>query len=129
MLKDTENGSWSLKAEAKLKPLRLKQASLNTLRVSLKMTENVLENCVQLFLVLVVSLSMRSDTRMLDLGGIDEILKGSSGETFLFATAMLSFASLVKGHVDMVTAKRNGMVGIVGKLILFLYMFVSIGSR
>ena len=129
ILKNRENEAVTLKAEAKLVPLRLKQASINTLRVSLKMTENVLENYVQLFLVIIVVLTMGSETRTMQLSGIDEILKGGDSTTFLYISAMISFVSLVKGHIDMVTAKRNGMVGIVGKLILLPYMLISIASR
>ena len=129
MLKDRENEAVTSKAEAKLVPLRVKQTSINTLKVSLKMTENVLENYCQLFLVLIVLLTIGSDTRTMQLSGIDEILKGGDGTTFLYISAMISFVSLVKGHIDMVTAKRNGMVGIVGKLILLPYMLISIASR
>ena len=129
MLKNRENEAVTLKAEAKLVPLRLKQTSINTLRVSLKMTENVLENYVQLFLVIIVVLTMWSETRTMQLSGIDEILKGGDSTTFLYISAMISFVSLVKGHIDMVTEKRNGMVGIVGKLILLPYMLISIASR
>ena len=137
MLKDRENEAVTLKAEAKLVPLRLKQASINTLKVSLKMTENVLENYVQLFLVIIVVLTMGSETRTMQLSGIDEILKGGvsttflgiDSTTFLYISAIISFVSLVKGHIDMVTEKRNGMVGIVGKLILLPYMLISIASR
>ena len=129
MLKGTKNGGVILKAEAKLIPQRLKQASINTLRVSIKMTENVLENFIQLFLVIIVILTMMSDTRTMELSGIDEILKGGNSTTFLIITGMISFASLVKGHLDLVTTKRNGMVGVVGKMILLPYMFLSIASR
>ena len=129
MLKDRENEAMTSKAEAKLVPLRLKQTSINTLRVSLKMTENVLENYVQLFLVIIVVLTMGSETRTMQLSGIDEILKGGDSTTFLYISAIISFVSLVKGHIDMVTAKRNGIVGIVGKLILLPYMLISIASR
>ena len=129
MLKDRENEAVTLKAEAKLVPLRVKQTSINTLKVSLKMTENVLENYCQLFLVLIVLLTIGSDTRTMQLSGIDEILKGGDSTTFLYISAMISFVSLVKGHIDMVTEKRNGMVGIVGKLILLPYMLISIASR
>ena len=129
MLKDRENEAVTLKAEAKLVPLRVKQTSINTLKVSLKMTENVLENYCQLFLVLIVLLTIGSDTRTMQLSGIDEILKGGDSAMFLYISAMISFVSLVKGHIDMVTAKRNGMVGIVGKLILLPYMLISIASR
>ena len=129
MLKDRGNEAITLKAEAKLVPLRLKQASINTLRVSLKMTENVLENYVQLFLVLLITLTMNSETSSMQLSGIDEILKGGDSNTFLYISATISFVSLVKGHIDMVTAKRNGMVGMVGKLILLPYVLISIASR
>ena len=129
MLKGTQNGAVTLKAEAKLISLRLKQASINTMRISLKMTENVLENFVQLFLVLIIVFTMMSDTRTMNLSGIDEIMKGGDSTTFLFITGMISFGSLVKGHIDMVTTKRNRMVGIVGKLILLSYMFIGIASR
>ena len=128
ILKNRENEAVTLKAEAKLVPLRLKQASINTLRVSLKMTENVLENYVQLFLVIIVVLTMGSETRTMQLSGIDEILKGGDS-TFLYISAIISYVSQIKGHIDMVTAKRNGMVGIVGKLILLPYMLISIASR
>ena len=137
MLKDRENEAVTLKAEAKLVPLRVKQTSINTLKVSLKMTENVLENYCQLFLVLIVLLTIGSDTRTMQLSGIDEILKGGdsttflyiNSTTFLYISAMISFVSLVKGHIDMVTANRNGMVGIIGKLILLPYVLISIASR
>ena len=137
MLKDRENEAVTSKAEAKLVPLRVKQTSINTLKVSLKMTENVLENYCQLFLVLIVLLTIGSDTRTMQLSGIDEILKGGDSTTFLYInsttffyiSAMISFVSLVKGHIDMVTANRNGMVGIIGKLILLPYMLISIASR
>ena len=129
ILKNRENEAVTLKAEAKLVPLRVKQTSIKTLKVSLKMTENVLENYCQLFLVLIVLLTIGSDTRTMQLSGIDEILKGGDGATFLYISAMISFVSLVKGHIDMVTAKRNGMVGIVGTLILLPYMLISIASR
>lgn len=137
ILKDRGNEALTLKAEAKLILLRHKQASINTLRVSLKMTENVLENYVQLFLVIIVVLTIWSETRTMQLSGIDEILKGGDSTsflfidstTFLYISAMISLVSLVKGHIDMVTANRNGMVGIIGKLILLPYMLISIASR
>ena len=129
LLDGKQNHVVTLKAEAQLIPMRLKQASLNRLRVSLKMTENILENFVQLFLVIIVTLTMISDTRMMDLGGIDDILKGGSSTLFLLVTGMISFASLVKGHLDLIMSKRNGMVGIVGKMILLPYICISIASR
>ena len=130
MLTFTQKDAMPMKAQAKLNVLRLKQTSVNTLRVSLKMTENVLENFPQLLLVLIITLTMMSDTvTELELSGIDEILKGGSSTAFLLITAMISFTSLVKGHIDLVTTRRNGMVGIVGKLILLTYLLINIASR
>ena len=130
MLTFTQKDAVPMKAEAKLILLGLQQTSVNTLRVSLKMTENVLENFPQLLLVLIITLTMMSDTvDELELSGIDEILKGGSSTAFLLITAMISFTSLVKGHIDLVMTKRNGMVGIVGKTILLPYLLINIASR
>ena len=130
MLTFTQKDAVPMKAEAKLILLGLQQTSVNTLRVSLKMTENVLENFPQLLLVLIITLTMMSDTvTELELSGIDEILKGGSSTAFLLITAMISFTSLVKGHIDLVMTKRNGMVGIVGKMILLPYLLINIASR
>ena len=129
MLTFTQKDAMPMKAQAKLNVLRLKQTSVNTLRVSLKMTENVLENFPQLLLVLIITLTMMSDTVTMELSGIDEILKGGSSTAFLLITAMISFTSLVKGHIDLVMTKRNGMVGIVGKMILLPYLLINIASR
>ena len=129
MLTFTQKDAVPMKAEAKLILLGLQQTSVNTLRVSLKMTENVLENFPQLLLVLIITLTMMSDTVTMELSGIDEILKGGSSTAFLLITAMISFTSLVKGHIDLVMMKRNGMVGIVGKMILLPSLLINIASR
>ena len=129
MLTFTQKDAVPMKAEAKLILLGLQQTSVNTLRVSLKMTENVLENFPQLLLVLIITVTMISNTRTMELSGIDEILKGGSSTAFLLITAMISFTSLVKGHIDLVMTKRNGMVGIVGKMILLPSLLINIASR
>ena len=120
------NGTNSVKSKAKLSLQRKRHRILKSFRAEIKAGEIILENFTQLVIYILIVLVDRSKSRAV--ANMGEIFL-SDIETFLFISAIVSFFGLIMGHINYVTARKDGFVGIVGKVVLFVYFFFGTCMR
>ena len=109
-------------AQTMLSENRQKLYSLRSFRAELKAVENVLENFSQLVVYIMIALVYQSKTGTVpNLGA----LFLSKTKVFLVISACVSFISLVWGHISYLTARKNGFVLMVGKVVLLAYFSLS----
>ena len=96
------------------------------MRGEIRSTENVLEHFFQFIISLTVVIGSASDNTL----GQNEILDLSSAEIrFSLFSSVVSLFSMVRGQVGLISAKKNGHLGILAKCVLTLYMAISILVR
>jgi hypothetical protein len=112
--------------EARLSLCESKLTSLRILRSEIRSNENVLEHFVQLVVLIVILLVDLSSTKVdVSLGKF--FLHENEG--FLAFSAIISFVSLVRGHLFYIEAKNHVWLPIKGKAIQFVYFLLSILVR
>ena len=116
------------KAEAKVIMARENKYRTIALISQVKITDSVVKDFVQVALLMVVVLTIKSDTRNTS-AGEDKILVDSASFEFLAASATFSLFGLIQGHLGLMTATKKGFKSLMGTIIMFIYFLVSISAR
>ena len=112
--------------EDQLSKYRVRQRIVKSLRAELRAGANSLEHVVQLVANILVILVSKSKTRtVVNLG---EIFL-SKIEAFLYLSTAYSFFSLIRGQMNYVVSRKDGFVGILGKIVLVIYFLLSTITR
>ena len=107
----------SIWQQALVKTRRVLDMTL-TLNAELRATENVLEHLPQVLIsIILLRLKDFSDTL------------GKFQRAFSLVSLFISSISIVRGQVHLIVAKKIGQIGVVAKLIIFLYICLSIFTR
>ena len=101
--------------------------NLTALRSQLRANENTLEHLPQLITLLLLILIKKTKTSTVSLYLSQNLVP--ENELIFFASALVSFLSLVRGQLFVLNAKKNGFLPLVGKLILLGYYVTGIFGR
>ena len=89
-------------------------------KAQLRATENVLEHFPQIII----------STSVLTLEGAVKQLELTEGKKLFFILSLtLSLISVVRGQINLISARKNGQLGILAKLFLAIYLIIAIIPR
>ena len=97
-----------------------KQRTLLT-KAELRATENVLEHLPQVIIPFAVLTTLEQATA--------QLAQTEGKKLFLFLSLSVSVLSIVRGQINLISARRNGQLGIIASLIVAFYILVAIVSR
>lgn len=117
-----------LKAEATLIECRENKYLTENLIAQFKMTENILEDFVQLSLLVIMMLTFESETGTMSHVERKILLNSVSLDTFV-VSAIVSLFSLIRGHMNLLFTIKKGMKTFKGSVITFTYFMVGISAR
>ena len=117
-----------LRAEAKLAECRENKYLTENIIAQFKMTENILEDFVQLSLLVIVMLTFESETGTISDVERKILLNSVSLEMFA-VSAMVSLFSLIRGHMSLLFTLKKDMKTFKGSIMIFTYFMVGISAR
>ena len=114
------------KAHFKMKQLEYKICNLHLISTKLHCNENVVENLVQLVISVIFVFLSYSNSKTVE--NIDYLFMNKN-IYITFTLASLSLMSIIRGHVNILKANKNGCLGIKGIIITIPYFLVSTTAR
>ena len=109
------------------KQLKIKLGNLQLLKNKMRANENAIEHLPQLVIVALLILLQNSNTSTIPPHLSNSFL--ADQDLFLFASALVSFLSLVRGQFSLAQAHKRGFIPLIGKIILLLYFTICSAVR